>query len=143
MIISGCGWHVVFCGKEVPSIKLQEKAKAVRIHIPAIFLALKRKDTPAAAKILAGITIAYALSPVDFIPDLIPVLGYLDDLIILPLLIRLTVRLIPPGILEECRIDAEGLWKDGKPRRWYFAIPVVALWVLAAGWLALKLAGKL
>lgn len=58
-------------------------------------------------------------------------LGYLDDVIILPGLIALTVRLIPSNIFEGCRISAEGLWIDGKPKKWYFALPIVAIWLLA------------
>ena len=109
---------------------LKERAKQLKIDIPAVFLALKEKETPTMAKVLAGITIIYALSPIDLIPDFIPVLGYLDDVIILPSLIALTVRLIPPDVFKECRIRAEGLLTDGKPQKWYFALPIVAIWLL-------------
>ena len=108
---------------------LKERAKQLKIDIPAVFLALKAKETPMKAKIFAGITIAYALSPIDLIPDFIPVLGYLDDLILLPVLIALTVRLIPPELFAEYRIRAEGLWADGKPKKWYYALPVAAIWL--------------
>lgn len=111
-------------------MNLKEKAKQLKVDIPAVFIALRQKETPMIAKILAGITIIYALSPIDLIPDFIPVLGYLDDLIILPGLIALTVRLIPPDIFAECRIHAEGLWIDGKPQKWYYAIPIAAIWLL-------------
>lgn len=110
-------------------MNLKERAKQLKIDIPAVFIALKKKETPITAKILAGITIIYALSPIDLIPDFIPVLGYLDDIIILPGLIALTVRLIPPDMFAECRIRAEGLWADGKPKKWYFALPVVVIWL--------------
>ncbi len=93
-------------------------------------MALRRKDTPIAAKIFAGLTVAYALSPIDLIPDFIPVLGYLDDLLILPGLVALTVKLIPAEVFEECRIEAAGLWADGKPKKWYYAIPIVLIWGL-------------
>ena len=79
-------------------------------------------------KSLAGITVMYALSPVDLIPDFIPVLGYLDDIIILPALIALTLRFIPKEIFEECRKEAEGMWVNGKPQVWYYALPIVAIW---------------
>lgn len=81
------------------------------------------------AKILAAITIVYALSPIDLIPDFIPVFGYLDDIIILPSLIALTVRLIPPDVFRECRIRAEGLWADGKPKTWYWGLPILSVWM--------------
>ncbi|WP_313371168.1 DUF1232 domain-containing protein, partial [Sedimentibacter sp.] len=102
-------------------MNLKDRAKQLKIDIPAVFIALRKKETPIIAKIFAGITVIYALSPIDLIPDFIPVLGYLDDIIILPCLIALTVRLIPPDMFEECRIRAEGLWEDGKPEKWYFA----------------------
>jgi uncharacterized membrane protein YkvA (DUF1232 family) len=110
-------------------MNLKERAKQLKTDIPAVFMALKEKETPITAKILAGITIIYALSPIDLIPDFIPVLGYLDDVIILPGLIALTVRLIPPDIFAECRVRAEGLWAGGKPEKWYFALPITAIWL--------------
>ena len=77
----------------------KEKAKAIKIYIPALFIAMRRKDTPIGAKILAGITVGYALSPIDLIPDFIPVLGYLDDLILLPLLAAMAIKLIPDEVI--------------------------------------------
>ncbi|MGI5070645.1 DUF1232 domain-containing protein [Treponema pectinovorum] len=68
--------------------------------MPAIFLALKDKKTPIFAKLLAALTLAYAFSPIDLIPDFIPVVGYFDDIIILPILIALTVKFIPSEFLE-------------------------------------------
>ena len=81
----------------------KEKAKQLKINIPAIFLALHKKDTPFPAKIFAGLTVAYALSPIDLVPDFIPVLGYLDDLLILPLLVALTLRFIPKEQFALCK----------------------------------------
>lgn len=114
-------------------MNLKERAKKLKTDIPAIFLALKEKDTPVIAKIFAGITVAYALSPIDLIPDFIPVLGYLDDVILLPALVALTVRFIPKDILERSRRLSEGLWENGKPKKWYYAVPVVFIWLLVIG----------
>lgn len=111
-------------------MNLKERAKQLKIDIPAIFIALKKKETPIIAKFFAGLAIIYALSPIDLIPDFIPVIGYLDDIIILPVLIALTIRLIPPDIFAECRIHAEGLWLDGKPKKWYYALPIVMIWLI-------------
>ena len=72
---------------------LKARAKKLKTDIPALFLALKDDNTPIIAKIFAGITVAYALSPVDLVPDFIPVLGYLDDVILLPMLVALTIKL--------------------------------------------------
>lgn len=74
---------------------LKEQARKLKQDAPAVFLAYKDRDTPLLAKILAGVTVAYALSPIDLIPDFVPVLGYLDDVLLLPALIALTVKLIP------------------------------------------------
>ena len=108
----------------------KEKAKQLKINIPAIFLALHKKETPLPAKIFAGLTIAYALSPIDLVPDFIPVLGYLDDLLILPALIALTLRFIPKEEFVLCQKQAEGMWENGKPKKWHYAIPILMVWVL-------------
>jgi uncharacterized membrane protein YkvA (DUF1232 family) len=118
-MILGCGY-----------VDLKERAKQLKTDVPALFKALGKRETPIMAKLLAILTVAYALSPVDLIPDFIPVLGYLDDLLILPALAALTIKLIPSDIMEECRRESEGLWKDGKPKKWYYAIPILALWLL-------------
>ena len=110
--------------------KLKDKAKQLKTDIPAVFLALKDKKTPWYAKLFAALTVAYALSPIDFIPDFIPVLGYLDDLIILPLLVALTVKFIPKDVFAEYRQQAQGMWQDGKPKKWYYAIPILLVWAL-------------
>lgn len=111
-------------------MSLKSRAKKLKTDIPAVFIAMRKKETPFIAKLFAALTIAYALSPIDLIPDFIPVLGYLDDLIILPALVALTIRFIPSELLIQCQKEAEGLWKDGKPKKWYFAIPIVIFWLL-------------
>lgn len=116
---------------------LKERAKKLKQDVPAVFLALKDRDTPLLAKILAGITVAYALSPIDLIPDFVPVLGYLDDVLLLPALIALTVRLIPKKVWVRCQEESENMWEDGKPKKWYFAIPIVLIWLLVI-WLIIK-----
>ena len=107
---------------------LKTKAKELKYNISALYLAYKRKDVPVGAKILILITIGYALSPIDLIPDFIPILGYLDDLIILPVLVYVSLTLIPKKIMEECKEQAKDLWKDGKPKKWYYAIPIMLIY---------------
>lgn len=109
---------------------IKERAKKLKTDIPALFLALKDRKTPFLAKLFAAITVVYALSPIDLIPDFIPFLGYLDDLIILPALVALTIRFIPKELLEEKRAQAENLWQNGKPEKWYYAIPFVLIWLV-------------
>lgn len=110
--------------------KLKQKAKKLNNDIPAIFLALKDKETSSIAKIFAALTVAYALSPVDLVPDFIPILGYLDDMVILPLLVTLTLKFISKEKMEECRIKAKGMWDNGKPKRWYYAVPVILFYAV-------------
>ena len=109
---------------------LKAKAKELKYNISALYLAYRRKDTPLAAKILIIITVGYALSPIDLIPDFIPIIGYLDDLIILPFLIYISLKLIPKEIMDECREEAKDLWKSGKPKKWYHAIPIILIYIL-------------
>ena len=116
---------------------LKDRANKLKRDVPAVFLALKDKQTPFLAKALALVTIAYALSPIDFIPDFIPVLGYLDDVILLPSLIAVTIKLIPNEGWLRCQADSENMWKNGKPKRWYYAIPVVIVWLIII-WLIVK-----
>ena len=116
---------------------LKERARKIKQEVPTVFLALKDRDTPLRAKILAGVTVAYALSPIDLIPDFVPVLGYLDDVLLLPALIALTVKLIPNKVWVRCQAESENMWKDSKPKKWYFAIPIVLIWLLII-WMIIK-----
>ncbi|MDD6799339.1 MAG: DUF1232 domain-containing protein [Firmicutes bacterium] len=116
---------------------LKDRAKKLKQDVPAVFLAMKGLDTPLLAKILAAVTVAYALSPINLIPDFVPVLGYLDDVILLPALIALTVKLIPKEVWGRCREMSENMWDNGKPKKWYFAMPIVMIWLLII-WLIIK-----
>lgn len=109
-------------------MNLKDNAKRLKSDIPAVFLALKARETPWYAKVCAAITVAYALSPIDLVPDFIPVLGYLDDVILLPLLVALTVKCIPKATFQKYREEAEGMWENGRPKRWYYAIPIILVW---------------
>ena len=111
-------------------MNLKERAKRLTADIPALFLALKDPQTPFAAKFLSGLTVVYALSPIDLIPDFIPVLGYLDDVLLLPLLVALTVKLLPPEVLARSRTQAADMQSGTKLQKWYFALPVILVWLL-------------
>lgn len=111
-------------------MNLKERAKRLKSDIPAVFIDLKDKDTPFAAKLVAAVTVAYVLSPIDLIPDFIPILGYLDDVLLLPALVALTIKLIPKDKFEECREKAENLWVNGRPKKWYYAVPILLIWAL-------------
>lgn len=118
-------------------MKLKEKANKLKKDVPAIFLAMKDKEMPIIAKIMAAIAVGYVLSPIDLVPDFIPVLGYLDDVILIPALIALTIKLIPPSVWDRCLLEAEDMWKDGKPKKWYYSIPIMVIWLLII-WLIIK-----
>ena len=79
---------------------LKERAKQLKTDIPAVFLALKKRETPWTAKLLAALTIGYALSPIDLIPDVLPVIGMVDDLVLVPLAIRWLLKRLPPEIAQ-------------------------------------------
>jgi len=94
---------------------VKEKARELRLQSYALFLACRDPRTPWYAKAIAAAVAAYAFSPIDLIPDFIPVLGYLDDLVIVPLGIALAIRLIPREVLEDCRREARKKLDGRKP----------------------------
>lgn len=118
-------------------MNLKERAEKLKSDIPAVFIALKDKETPLLAKTVAGLTVGYALSPIDLVPDFIPLLGYLDDVIILPALLVLTIKLIPKEVWEKSKRQSKNMWQDGKPKKWYYALPIVLVWVFII-WLIVK-----
>ncbi|WP_203265820.1 YkvA family protein [Streptococcus uberis] len=114
---------------------LVKRLEELKSDLPAVFVALKDERTPLLAKYLAVVIVVYALSPIDFIPDFIPFLGYLDDLLILPLLIALLIKLIPNQVWQEAKIASQGMWQNGKPKHWYYAIPIVIFWLVICLWI--------
>lgn len=116
---------------------LERRARALKQEVAAVWFCARHPRTPLVAKALAGAVIAYAFSPIDLIPDFIPVLGLLDDLLLLPLGIWLVLKLIPEDVMSECRAKAR-LWMERgneKPRSYVAATIIMALW-LGALWLA-------
>ena len=110
------------------------RARALKRDLHAIWLAARHPRTPRGAKLLALAVAAYALSPIDLIPDFIPVLGYLDDLLIVPLGIVAVRRMLPADVLAECRAAAEAAGQ--RPRSLWGAAAIVGLWMAAAVGLA-------
>ena len=107
----------------------KEKAKRLSTEVHALSLALRDPRVPWYAKTLALIVVAYALSPVDLIPDFIPVLGYADDLILIPAGIYLTLKLIPREVMEECRQKARSEPISGKSK-WVAAAIIIFIWLV-------------
>jgi uncharacterized membrane protein YkvA (DUF1232 family) len=109
--------------------KLKVTAKQLKQELTALYYAYRYPEVGAASKIVIAVTLGYALSPIDLIPDFIPVLGYLDDFIILPVLIALAIRLIPQGIMAESRIRARNEPLRLK-RNWLIGGIFIAIWVI-------------
>jgi uncharacterized membrane protein YkvA (DUF1232 family) len=109
--------------------RLKHWAREIKVDVVAIGIAARDPRVPWYVKLLAAAIAAYALSPIDLIPDFVPVLGYVDDLIIVPAGILLTVRLMPSGLMEEFR--AEAAVRARRPTSRVGAALVVAVWVAA------------
>lgn len=114
--------------------KLKDWARILRCDAIALYLAARDPRVPWYAKAPAIVIAAYALSPIDLIPDFIPVIGYLDEVIILPLAIAAVVPLVDPAIMAEHRITAAGM--AGGPTSKLGAAFIIALWVIAIGFIA-------
>ncbi len=110
----------------------RQKARELKIQVYAVYLASRDPRVPWPAKILAALVVGYALSPIDLIPDFIPVLGYLDDLIVVPLGIALVLRMIPSDVLAECREKSRELMNQDKPVNRTAALIIIAIWLLLA-----------
>ncbi len=112
--------------------RLKIWARRMKRDTMALYLARKDPRVPRLAKVMAMATAAYALSPIDLIPDFIPILGYLDDLIVLPLFIYLTIRLIPPDIMVELRAQADQRLSESRPRSMAGAVVIILIWLSIA-----------
>ncbi len=110
--------------------KLKGRAAALKREAYALYIAARDPRVPWYAKVVMGLVLAYAFSPIDLIPDFIPVLGYLDDLIIVPLGIALVLRMIPAQVMTDARKQAEELSQQGKPVSRVGAIIIIAIWVI-------------
>lgn len=119
---------------------VKDWARSLKRDVVALWFACKDARTPRWAKAVAVFTVGYALSPIDLIPDFIPVLGFVDDAIILPGLIWLVLRIIPPDVMADCREKAEHWLMAGhrKPVSRWGAAAIIALWLAIGTWLWLS-----
>ncbi|MDZ4771065.1 MAG: YkvA family protein [Chloroflexota bacterium] len=109
---------------------IRKRARHLKNEVFALYLAYRDPRVPWYAKVFIAFVVAYAFSPIDLIPDFIPVLGYLDDLILIPLGVTLALRMIPPDVLAECREQAQALAAQGKPINRTAASVIVGIWIL-------------
>lgn len=112
--------------------KLKQRARYLKTETFALYLAARDARTPWYAKLVVAGIVAYAFSPIDLIPDFVPVLGYLDDLILIPLGIALAIKLVPHDVLTECRARARETIKNGKPVSRAAGTVIVTIWLVLA-----------
>lgn len=110
----------------------KQRARALKVETYAIWLAYKDPRVPWYARVFAACVVGYAFSPIDLVPDPIPVLGYLDDLVLVPLGIALALKMIPPEVMAECRERADVAMREGRPTNWKAAAAIITVWVLLA-----------
>jgi uncharacterized membrane protein YkvA (DUF1232 family) len=118
----------------------KRRARELKVEVYAIYLAYKDPRVPWHARLFAACVVGYAFSPIDLIPDPIPVLGYLDDLVLVPLGVVLALKMIPPVVMAECREKAQAAMQQGKPVNKFAAAVIIIIWLALAGlvvaWLA-------
>lgn len=110
----------------------KQRAKQLKIEIYAIYLAYRDPRVPWYARIFAAIIVGYAFSPIDLIPDPIPILGYLDDLILIPVGVLLALKMIPKEVMAECRERSQEIMRQKKPVNRIAAIVIIAIWIIFA-----------
>lgn len=113
-------------------LNLKQWARRLKAETVALYLAARDPATPCYAKFLVAAVVAYALSPIDLIPDFIPILGYLDDFVLLPLGITLALRLIPPQVLAACRVRAQEISQNEKSVSKMAGEIIIMIWLLLA-----------
>ena len=110
----------------------RERASQLRREVYALYLAYKDPRVPWYAKLAAACVVAYVFNPIDLIPDFIPVLGYLDDLLVVPLGIYLVLKWIPDEVMAECRQKAQAAMSQPRPTNWLAAGIIVVIWIIVA-----------
>ncbi|OCA88149.1 hypothetical protein A8F94_10055 [Bacillus sp. FJAT-27225] len=118
--------------------KIKAWAKQLKRQIFILYFAYKDERVPWYAKVFTAVIVAYAFSPIDLIPDFIPILGYLDEVILLPIAIWFALRMIPEAVLSDCESKADQLMKNGKPKNWVAGSIIVLLWVGVMVWVFIK-----
>jgi len=111
---------------------LKQRARTLKAEAYALYLAARHPGTPWYTKLFIAAVAAYAFSPIDLIPDFVPVLGYLDDLVLVPLGIALAIKMVPPSVLMECRMRAQEVSESGKLVCPAAAVVIVTIWLTLA-----------
>ena len=114
--------------------KIKAWTSNLKKQVFTLYFAYKDNRVPWYAKLFAACVVAYAFSPIDLIPDFIPILGYIDDVIIVPLGIMLALKMIPESVITDCEEKAEELMKKGKPKNWIVGSIIILVWGLILIW---------
>jgi uncharacterized membrane protein YkvA (DUF1232 family) len=117
--------------------KIKVWAKQLKRKVFILYFAYKDNRTPWYAKLFAVCIVAYAFSPIDLVPDFIPLLGYLDDVILVPLGVALALKMMPKAVIQECTVKAEERIKNGKPKNWLVGSLIILVWITAFLWISL------
>ena len=112
--------------------KWKQRARRLKVEVYALYLAYRDPRVPWYGRVFAACVVGYAFSPIDLIPDPIPVLGYLDDLVIIPLGVKVALSMIPPEVMIESRAKAQEVIRQGKPVNRAAAVVIVMIWLLLA-----------
>jgi len=115
---------------------IKGKAKLLKREAFVLYFAYKDQRVPWYAKLFAICVVAYAFSPIDLIPDFIPILGLLDDILLVPLGIWIALKLIPDDVICDCREKAQELLAKGKPKNWVMGVLFIVIWILLGIWLS-------
>ncbi|ALC88948.1 hypothetical protein AM500_03375 [Bacillus sp. FJAT-18017] len=119
--------------------KIKAWAKQLKRKIFILYFAYRDERVPWYTKVFTAVIVAYAFSPIDLIPDFIPILGYLDEVILLPIAIWLAMKMIPKAVLSDCEVKAEQLMKNGKPKNWIAGLIIILIWVGFTVWASIKI----
>ena len=115
--------------------KMKEWARNLKKQLLVLYLAYRDERVPWYAKLFTMLVVAYAFSPIDLIPDFIPILGYLDDLVLVPLGVYLALKLIPEEVLEDCKREIEKKLLMNKPKNWITAFLIICIWLIVFIWI--------
>ena len=110
--------------------RLKQKSRHLKIEIYALYLAYRDPRVPWYAKAFVALVVGYAFSPIDLIPDFIPVLGYLDDLVLIPLGVAVALKMIPEKVMEDCRIRSKEVMTKKKPINRVAAVVIICIWLM-------------
>ena len=114
--------------------QLKQWAKKLKKQLFILYLAYKDERVSWYTKVFTACVVAYAFSPIDLIPDFIPVLGYIDDIIIVPLGVMLALKMLPISVIEDCTIKAEELIQNERPKNWIAGSIIIVVWLLILMW---------